>query len=225
MISENKRYINVFINAFVNDNALKIEINNNNNTLKVNTLRPRQDGRPFTDDTFKLIYLNENFRISIKSSVKFVPKGLINNIPALVLIMAWRRPDDKPLSEPMMVRSSTHICVSRPQWAKAHIPITKDSLFQGPTYTYIFKNAHTGGIYIWGYHYSDVIMSVMASQITSLTIVYYTVYSGADQRKNQGSASLAFVWGIHRWPVNSPHKGPVTRKMLPFDDVILLGTE
>ena len=55
-------------------------------------------------------------RISIKISLKFVPKGLISNIPALVLIMAWRRPGDKPLTEPMMVRSLTHICVTRPQW-------------------------------------------------------------------------------------------------------------
>ena len=63
----------------------------------------------------------------------------------------------------------------------------------------------------------------MASQITSLTFVYSTVYSGADQRKHQSSASLAFVWGIHRGPVNSPHKWPVTRKMFPFDDVIMFG--
>ena len=70
-------------------------------------------------------------------------------------------------------------------------------------------------------HYCDVIMGLMASQITSLTIVYTTVYSGGDQRKHQSSASLAFVRGIHRWPVNSPHKGPVTRKMFPFDDVIM----
>ena len=69
-------------------------------------------------------------------------------------------------------------------------------------------------------HYNDVIMGAMTSQITSLTIVYSTVNSGADQRKNQSYASLAFVQGIHRWPVNSPHKGPVTRKMFPFDDVI-----
>ena len=64
-------------------------------------------------------------------------------------------------------------------------------------------------------------MTAIASQITSLTIVYSTVYSGSDQRKHQSSASLAFVWGIHRWPVNSPHKGPVTRKKFPFDDVIM----
>ena len=70
-------------------------------------------------------------------------------------------------------------------------------------------------------HYSDAIMGAMASQITSLTIVYSTVYSGADQRKYQTSASLAFVRGIHRWPLNSPHKGPVARKMFPFDDVIM----
>ena len=64
-------------------------------------------------------------------------------------------------------------------------------------------------------------MTTMASQITSLTVVYSAVYSDADQRKHQSSASLAFVQGIHRWPVNSPHKGPVTRKMFPFDDVIM----
>ena len=71
-------------------------------------------------------------------------------------------------------------------------------------------------------HYNDAIMGTIASQITSLTIVYSIVYSDADQRKHQSSASLAFVRGIHRGPVNSPHKWPVTRKMLPFDDVIML---
>ena len=70
-------------------------------------------------------------------------------------------------------------------------------------------------------HYGDVIMGAIASQITSLTIVYSTVYSGANQRKHQSAASLAFVWRIHRGPVNSPHKWPVTRKMFPFDDVIM----
>ena len=70
-------------------------------------------------------------------------------------------------------------------------------------------------------HYSDVIMSMIASQITGVSIVYSTVCSDADQRKHQGSASLAFVRGIHRWPVNSPHKWPVTRKMFPFEDVIM----
>ena len=70
-------------------------------------------------------------------------------------------------------------------------------------------------------HYCDVIMGVIVSQITSLAIVYSTVYSDADQRKHQSSASLAFVRGIHRGPVNSQHKRPVTRKMFAFDDVIM----
>ena len=65
-------------------------------------------------------------------------------------------------------------------------------------------------------------MTMIASQITSLAIVYSTIYSDADQRKHQSSASLAFVRGIHRRPVNSPHKWPVTRKMFPFDDVIMI---
>ena len=68
----------------------------------VNTLRPRQNGRHFADDIFKCILLNENVWITIKNSLKFVPKGPINNMPALVQIMAWRRPGDKPLSESML---------------------------------------------------------------------------------------------------------------------------
>ena len=71
------------------------------------------------------------------------------------------------------------------------------------------------------FHYGEVIIGVIASQITSLTIVYSTVYSEADQRKHQSSASLAFVRGIHRGPVNSLHKWPVMRKMFPFDDVTM----
>ena len=83
-------------------------------------------------------------------------------------------------------------------------------------------------ILVWHYcfewnscHYGDVILATIASQITSLTTVYSTVYSGADQRKHQSCVSLAFVWGIHRGPGKSPHKWPVTRKMFPFDDVIM----
>ena len=82
----------------------------------VNSSRPRKNGRHFADDTFKCIFLNINVWIPIKISLKFVPKGRIHNISALVQIMAWRRPGDKPLSEPMMVSLTTHICVTRPQW-------------------------------------------------------------------------------------------------------------
>ena len=85
----------------------------------VNTLRPRQNGRHCADDIFKCILLNGNVWIPNKISLKFVAKGPINNIPSLVQIMAWRRPGDKPLSEPMMVSSLTHICVTRPQWVNS----------------------------------------------------------------------------------------------------------
>ena len=86
-----------------------------------NTLRPEQNGRHFPDDIFKCIFLNANVWMLIKISLKFVSKGPINNIPALVQIMAWRRPGDKPLSGPMMVRLPTHICVTRPQWVNGHM--------------------------------------------------------------------------------------------------------
>ena len=77
-----------------------------------NTLRPRQNGSHFPDDSFNWIFSIENVWISINISPKFVPDGQINNIPALVQIMAWRRPGDKPLSEPMMVSLLTHICAT-----------------------------------------------------------------------------------------------------------------
>ena len=85
----------------------------------VNSLRPKQNGRRFADDIFKWIFMNENVRILIKISLKFVPKGPINSNPALVQIMAWRHPGDKPLSEPMMVSLPTHICIARPQWVNS----------------------------------------------------------------------------------------------------------
>ena len=85
-----------------------------------------------------------------------------------------------------------------------------------------YLHAHIWCLVIHCCHYTEVIMSATASQIISLTIVYSTVYSGADQRKYKRTAPLAFVQGIHRWSVNSPHKRPVTRKMFPFNDVIVL---
>ena len=88
----------------------------------LNTLRPRQNGRHFAD-ILKCIFLNENVWIPIKTSLKFVPKGPINNIPTLVQIMAWRRSGDKPLSESMLVSLQTHICVTRPQWVNLHAAI------------------------------------------------------------------------------------------------------
>ena len=83
------------------------------------------------------------------------------------------------------------------------------------------RNRWPGTVFPYNTHYNDVTMDAIASQITIPTIVYSTVNSDADQRKHQSSASLAFVRGIHQGPVNSPHKWPVTRKMFPFDDVII----
>ena len=103
------------IDMLVNKSLVKVQFSR----LELfNTLRPGKNGRHFADDIFKCIFLNENAWIPTKISLKFVPQGPINNIPALVQIMAWRRPGDKPLSEPMMASLPTHICVTRPQWVK-----------------------------------------------------------------------------------------------------------
>ena len=100
----------------------------------INTLRPRQIRRHFADDIFQCIFLNENVWIPIKISMKSVPKGPVNNIPALVQIMAWRRPGDKPLSEPMTVSLTTHICVTRPQWVK-QLQLQNKGLYQSSAIT------------------------------------------------------------------------------------------
>ena len=99
-----------FQTIFVNDFKQQCIVNH------INTLRPKQNGRHFADDSFMRIFLKENVRISIKISLNFVTKSPIDNIPALFQIMAWRRPGDKPLSEAMIVSLLTHICVARPQW-------------------------------------------------------------------------------------------------------------
>ena len=113
----------------------------------------------------------------------------------------------------------TVICVMGIHWSPVNSPCT------GPVILSFMTALKLAWImcrtYMYSRHYGGVLMGAIASQITSLTIVYSTVYSDADQRKHQGSASLAFVWGIHRGPVNSPHKWPVTRNMFPFDDVIM----
>ena len=99
-------------------------------TSGFNSFLPAQNGRHFADNIFECISLNENVWISFKISLKFVPKVPINNIPALVQMMAWRRPGDKPLSEPMMVTLLTQIFVTRPQWVNPsssppHVYMTK----------------------------------------------------------------------------------------------------
>ena len=95
----------------------------------LNSLRPRQNGCHFADNTFKHIFLNENVCISIEISLKFVLKGPMNNMAAMVQIMAWRRPGDKPLCEPMMVSLPMHICFTQPQWVNSLAPGGRGSNF------------------------------------------------------------------------------------------------
>ena len=96
--------------------------------MEINSLRPWQNGRYNADDIFKCIFLKGNAWIPTKMSLKFVPKGPINTIPALVQIMAWRRRGDKPLSEPMMVSLLTLICVTLPQWLNWYYSMDPDKL-------------------------------------------------------------------------------------------------
>ena len=104
-----------------------------NDNRALNTLRPIQNGRHFADDIFKCIFLNSIVWISIKIALKFVPKGPINNIPALVQKMAWRRSGDKALFESILVSLPAHICVTRPQWVN-------DTLIPVLLYTHSLKS-------------------------------------------------------------------------------------
>ena len=129
------------------------------------TLRPRQDGRHFADNIFNCIFLNEMVWISIKIPLKLVPGGSINNISALVQIMAWRRPGDNLLSEPMMVSLLTHICVTRPQWVimAMHVPLRYESAPHWNMWLKWNLSAYTrsdityllGKIYLKKYFYTD----------------------------------------------------------------------
>ena len=85
----------------------------------------------------------------------------------------------------------------------------------------MYLGCRVGIVNWWIFHYNDVIMGSMASQITSPTIFYSTVYTDWDQRKHHSFESLAFVWGMHWGLVNSPHKWPIKWKMFPFDDIIM----
>ena len=153
--------------------------------ISVNTLRPRQSGRIFADDIFKCIFLNENIWISIDISLKFIPNGQINNFPALVQIMAWRLPGDKPLSESMITNLLTHICVPRPQWAKrTNRSITKKQMdcrplpntlcLIGAVWLCRLRNMnHVNKPYLQPYHHDDCwrLVGVRASATTIMMLV------------------------------------------------------
>ena len=125
----------------------------------VNTLRLRQDGRHFPDGIFICIFLNENEWHLIKISLKFVPKFPINDIPALVQIMAWRGPGDKPYSEPMMVVLPTHICVIRPQWVQDQVPV--DFIYGCPIFKWVVVMQKGVGIVIMEVKYSYVCLIII----------------------------------------------------------------
>ena len=141
----------------------------------INTLRPRQNGGHFPD-IFKCIFVNRNIWISIKISLKIVTKVLINNIPALVQIMALCRPGDKPLSEPMLVSLLTHICVTLPQWVKTII----NSLWQvmpcGNTRgEWVFKLKGLSWTADNKVHVSCVIIICTLESLSSLTQITHNV--------------------------------------------------
>ena len=153
----------------------------------INTLRPGQNGLRFADDTFKRIFLNKNIRISIKISLKFVPKGPLNNNPALVQIMAWRRSGDKPLSEPMMVSLLTHICVTRPQWVKGRDQLLYPITSAGCNYqSFSLMLAYGITLLKWAHGscvlcFAVVIMTVLWNQVVYCTwiadhIIHFQCY-------------------------------------------------
>ena len=167
-------------------------------TNYINSLAPRKFELNFRYVIFQRILVTDGWGISCEIALIWKSLDLTDDQSTLAQVMAWCRQATSHCLSQCWPRSLLPYGVTRPQWVKLHSK-QKDRLCP---------------------HYSNIIMSVVASQITSLTIVYSTVYSGADQRKHQSSASLAFVRGIHWWPMNSLHKGPVMRKMFPFDDII-----
>ena len=141
-----KDMLNSLCSPFLNSECCWNPSSSNTRTtllcLIINTLRPRQNGRHLADDVFKSIFFNENVRISVEISLKFVPTCPINNTPALVQIMSWRRRGDKPISE-VIVRLPTHICVTLPQW----VNMVADQLGPGPWLTAAtWKVGNTTGI-------------------------------------------------------------------------------
>ena len=144
----------------------------------INTLRQRQNGCHFADDIFKCIFLKENAWILIKISQKFVPQGPINNIQALVQIMAWRRPGDKPLSGPMMVRLPTHICVTQPQWEN------------------LYFTGNAKDINCWNVHSAHVITPIHLQGTTEFKLTWDATCYGYDLFHQQWHP-LLIMWALH----------------------------
>ena len=158
-------------------------------------MRPRQDGRHFPANIFKCIFLNENVKISIKILLKFVPMGPTNNIPALVQIMAWRRPGDTPLYEPMMVSLLTHICVTRPQWVKISLKfVPKGPINSIPALVQIMAWCWPGDKPLSEPMIVSLLMHM--GQVTELWLSSYLVLLSVDS-KTRWQGSHSFV----SWPI------------------------
>ena len=178
----------------------------------VNSLRPRRNGCYNADDIFNCIFLKENVWIPTITSLKFVPKGPINNIPALVQIMAWRCPGDKPVSEPMLIFVLMHICVTRPQWVNDGTLDNKHCL---PDNLILLVISHWVPNYPLQWCHNEHHWIPNQQPCECLLNRLFRCRSKKTSRHR--------VTGLcaGNSPVNSPHKWPVTRKMFPFDDVIM----
>ena len=134
--------------------------------------------------------MNENVRIWINISLKFVPKGLTNNISALVQIMAWRRPGDKPLSEPMMVNLLTHICITRPQWVNQQRQVITSPVRCGIELLIHSQTSMTAPLEVWewiGYFIPHFIMNVFTYPFTNMSI-----HVSKKSHRHQGG--MGFLW-------------------------------
>ena len=163
----------------------------------VNTLRTRQNGRHLANDIFKCIFFNEYVWILIKISLKFVPKGQIDNIPALVQIMVWRRPGDKPLSGPIMVSLLTHRYITRPQWVNFYLPdamIQPAQLFITHQQVYKFLRMHTS----WPHLIVNSLIIATRSlvQCRNLIILRSDNYLQSGTKPNLVAKNLATKFGV-----------------------------
>ena len=173
--------------------------------IEVNTLRPRQNGRHFPDDIFKYIFLNRNVWISINISLKFVPSGLINVIPALVQIMALRRPDasDKPFSEPMLVSLLTHICVTRPKWVKYSSSIAECSEWF-EMHIYLVSSL----VVIVEFHHTTVRFNVVFNKYSTKRVFI------SDSHNFQYLALAGDLWGIYLNTFDFRHNIAIYNRLL-----------
>ena len=199
------------VSLFVPENKLTFS----NNTL--NTLRSRQNGCHFADGSFKCIFLNENVWISLKISLKFVPKVRFNNLPALVKIMAWSR-SRLYLSQRWLNYWRIYASLGLNELKASQLSCTTADVHHYDVFDdpgiWLHRSVHIFSLQ-WR-HNGRAGVSNHQLHHCILNRIF-----GRRSKKTSKAASLAFVRGIHRWPVNSPHKWPVTRKMFPFDDVIM----